>query len=126
MTIAVNEKVYILSKSYGDSLDSARDRQQRCGRYHSEMITVNGENRIAMIGYYTGKSKYMASDTRISSHDINYPDIFVIDYGRPALSGDYYERQDFLTESDLSRPASGGLKFWHEGVITLDDSLFEL
>jgi hypothetical protein len=106
MTIAVSEKVYILSKSYGDSLDSARDRQQRCGRYHSEMITVNGENRIAMIGYYTGKSKY------------SYRNVFVIDYRRPALSGDYYERQDFLTESDLSR--------WQDCTITLEDSLFEL
>jgi hypothetical protein len=113
MTIAKkNEKVYIISKSYGDSLQQAANRQKGYGTYHTEMINVDGKNLIAMVGFFN-----QSASKRHCSCANHQPPIFILDYHTPVDSGDFYYRCDFLTESDLK------IKSFN---MVLEDSLFEL
>lgn len=87
------QKVYIISKSYGNPLDMALERAQRNhNSLKREMIRVNGKPFEAVIGYYAGEKKY------IQGHDVR-----IVKYTTSTdRGGDFYLRTDFLTRDQVN------------------------
>jgi len=105
-----NQKVYIISKSYGDSFTVAENRHNTDGRYNRKKveyktINIRGENVKALIGYFL-----------YTTFEFNTK-LYVLDYIHPAKTGDFYLENDFLTEYEMNQASID---------IKLPDSLFEI
>jgi len=88
MEYTSGEKVYILKKSTGDSLDRVLERRITVG-YEKEPIVYNGLKLTVLVGYYNYKKR---SSER-----------HVISYVYPVLSGDFYIEGDFITKNNLNK-----------------------
>lgn len=99
------DKVYLISKSYGDSWEFAIDRlkKYRYEIYNTKKINYEGEDIESVIGYFNYKFS---------------GDIYVIDYYENIVDsgGDLYKRNDFVTEKELKDKI----------MIELPDSMFEI
>jgi hypothetical protein len=81
------EKVYIISKSYGESL--AAISQRRFFTAEKSLLVMNGRPIKAYIGYYVRPMS-----------DREFPHGHLLSYKLNVPGGDYYHRKDFLTEAE--------------------------
>ena len=82
------EKVYILKKSYGDTLDDIFNRAHSVN-YERERIEYNGIKLNVLVGYYS----YLKNDFK--RHVISY--VYSLD------GGDFYLEGDFISEFELNQ-----------------------
>ena len=108
--IKKNDKVYIISKSYGDLLEQVIIRQKSRSSSFNNTVTIihKGQLKEAHIGYYNKQKPFGESF---------FEHIHVLDYFLPVHSGDFYLRKDFLTEEEI---------LCCNLLSVLDDSLFEI
>jgi len=86
------QKVYIISKTYGDSYAVAMDRaNQNHGSLQREIINYKGKFIEAIVGFYV---KYKMYNENV--HVIKYETVT----GR---GGDFYMRTDFLTKDQVNQ-----------------------
>jgi hypothetical protein len=82
------EKVYIIKKTIGCDIYNVHERAAaHPDEYKYEQIEYKGITYNALVGYYNSPASAC----------------YVVDYNPNPLSGDYYMRDDFLTEEQINK-----------------------